>query len=55
MTPILWEIVLWLSLGLALILVTAIWLFVVYAVVRLVAEFVRAFKATKNLDESEFK
>lgn len=52
---VLWEIVLWGLLGLALILVTVVWLFVVYAVIRLVAEFIKAFKATANLDEGEFE
>lgn len=47
---LLWQIVLWGLLGIALILVTAVWLFIVYAVIRLVAEFTKAFKDTKNLD-----
>lgn len=47
---VLWQIVLWGLLGIALILVTAVWLFIVYAVIRLVAEFTKAFKDTKNLD-----
>lgn len=47
---ILWQIVLWGLLGIALILVTAIWLFIVYAVIRLVAEFTKAYKDTKDLD-----
>lgn len=47
---ILWQIVLWGLLGIALILVTAVWLFIVYAVIRLVAEFTKAYKDTKNLD-----
>lgn len=47
---VLWQIVLWGLLGIALILVTAVWLFIVYAVIRLVAEFTKAYKDTKNLD-----
>lgn len=47
---VLWQIVLWGLLGIALILVTAIWLFIVYAVIRLVAEFTKAYKDTKDLD-----
>lgn len=52
---VLWQIVLWGLLGLALILVTAVWLFVTYAVVRLVAEFIKAYKETANLDEGEYQ
>lgn len=50
---VLWQIVLWGLLGLSLIVITAVWLFVTYSVVRTVAEFVKAFKETKNLDLDE--
>lgn len=50
---VLWQIVLWGLLGLALIAVMAIWLFVTYSVIRTTAEFVKAFKETKNLDLDE--
>lgn len=47
------EILMWGALGLALILMLAVWLFIAFAVVRLVAEFAKAFKETKNLDLDE--
>ena len=47
---VLWQIVLWGLPGISLILITAVWLFIVYAVIRLVAEFTKAYKDTKNLD-----
>lgn len=47
------EILMWGALGLALILMLAVWLFIAFAVVRLVAEFTKAFKETKNLDLDE--
>lgn len=50
---VLWQVVLWGLLGLSLIAVMAIWLFVTYSVVRTVAEFIKAFKETKNLDLDE--
>ena len=50
---VLWQVVLWGLLGLALIAVMAIWLFVTYSVVRTVADFIKAFKETKNLDLDE--
>lgn len=50
---VLWQVVLWGLLGLALIAVMAIWLFVTYSVVRTIAEFMKAFKETKNLDLDE--
>lgn len=46
----LWEMVLYAGLGLFALAVTAIWMVVVYAVIRLVAEFIKAFKETKDLD-----
>lgn len=49
------NLLLWLALGLAFIAVTAVWLYVVYAVIRLTAEFIRAYKETADLDESEFE
>lgn len=47
------EILMWGAIGLALIFMLAVWLFIAFAVVRLVAEFTKAFKETKNLDLDE--
>lgn len=45
----------WLALSLAFIAVSAAWLYVTYAVIRLTAEFIKAYKETADLDESEFE
>lgn len=50
---VLWEIFLWGLLGLGLVAVTAIWLFIAFAVLRTTTEFIKAYKATKNLDLDE--
>ena len=46
----LWDMVIYAGLALIALSVTVIWLIIAYAVIRLVAEFIKAFKETKNLD-----
>lgn len=45
-----WEVLLYAMLGLGLLIITIIWMIIAYAVIRLGAEFIKAFKETKNLD-----
>lgn len=45
-----WEVLLHAAVGLGLLIVTIIWMVIAYAVIRLAAEFIKAFKETKNLD-----
>lgn len=49
----LWQAVLWGLLGLALLAVTVVWIVIALAVIRAVADFVKAYKSTKDLDEEE--
>lgn len=50
LSDILLQILMWSFLGIALILSLAVWMFISYSVLRLVAEFIKAYKATKDLD-----
>lgn len=50
LSDVLLQILLWSFLGIALILSLALWLFISYSVLRLVAEFIKAYKETKDLD-----
>lgn len=50
LSDVLLQILLWSFLGIALILSLALWLFISYSVLRLVAEFIKAYKDTKDLD-----
>lgn len=50
LSDVLLQILMWSLLGIALIFSLAIWMFISYSVLRLVAEFIKAFKDTKNLD-----
>lgn len=49
----LWQAVLWGLLGLALLAVTVVWIVIALAVIRSIADFVRAYKNTKDIDEEE--
>ena len=50
LSDVLLQILLWSFLGIALILSLAVWMFISYSVLRLVAEFIKAYKETKDLD-----